>query len=967
MPLRQTREITMFVLRIAASRLAVILALFLLTACGGGGGGGGGGPDLGSAAGLSISPTSIGFSAVQGGTAPASQSIQVTISDPAAYSIIGGHPAGTTPPSWLSMTLTGSGSSWNLNLFITSTSLAPGTYNATVRVLITRIDDTVIAYRDAQVTYTVRNSFATSPGSLAFNYVSGGTLPAAQNVSVTASSPTGWTVSANQGWVSLGTTSGTTPSTVSVSANPAGLSAGTHNAVITFTANGNGATATVNVSLTVSPPVITASPSTLYFMYVRGGTAPGPQSVTVGGTNGLNWTASANQPWVTTDVASGTTPSAVSVSVNPASLPVGIHTAAVTFTAGALTTTLNVSFTVADPVLNVSPASLSISGTAGSTLPQQFLLSLSLSTGAAETWNANAGAPWVVLGQSTGTTPSSLTFNIDTSGLAAGTHTTTITISGAGYWSARTIDVTLNLAAPTLSASPASLAFGGTSGHDLADKTVALSLNTGSNAYNWNISSASSWLQVTPANGSVSATPVNVTVRANAASLPAGATTGTIVFAAQVGGTSVTRTVSVQANLDDHRILASDVGVALTSTPTLSRLTRTLNVHSNRGAVVNWSAASDQAWLAATASGTTTGDLVLTANPTGLAADTVHYATVAITSDEPTVTSTETVRVGLWVGSTTPGATTTIASSFWKVVADPIRPYAYVHSGGTGITVYNVYTGTVVATIPSVAAQLSDMAVARDGSRLFAVDATNFVIVPVDLPAFSIGTGWAIGASVPAYLAYARSNGAGLLLSGNGRIFDATNGSAYAQTFGAGYYGNSVVAASLGGSRFCALVTGLSPYTVTCRPLDHTTTAGGAGQVLLGTAASGSAGSNGKDVALSADGSRAYVASGSPYVFSVYDAATITSGMPVVQSLPANAYPNAIEIGADGRIYGGASVWYGPKDVWIYNGAGVLQSDYYVSGYARSLLDRGIAVSGDGLRMTTLTDDPSLRFTTVGP
>ena len=89
--------------------------------------------------------------------------------------------------------------------------------------------------------------------------------------------------------------------------------------------------------------------------------------------------------------------------------------------------------------------------------------------------------------------------------------------------------------------------------------------------------------------------------------------------------------------------------------------------------------------------------------------------------------------------------------------------------------------------------------------------------------------------------------------------------------------------------------------------------------------------------------------------------------MPVVQTLPGFPYPNIVEIAADGRIFAGASNWYDPVDVWVYDPGGAALATYRIAGYAKSLLDRQLKISGDGIRMITLTDDPALTFTTVGP
>ena len=119
-------------------------------------------------------------------------------------------------------------------------------------------------------------------------------------------------------------------------------------------------------------------------------------------------------------------------------------------------------------------------------------------------------------------------------------------------------------------------------------------------------------------------------------------------------------------------------------------------------------------------------------------------------------------------------------------------------------------------------------------------------------------------------------------------------------------------------------------------------------------------GSNGADVALNRDGTRAFVASGAPYNFRAYD----TSGTPlhVVQILPGDSYPNNIEVTEQGITLAGASVWYGATDIWLYQASGVLLSSHKVAGYARNPLPRQLKASGDGLRLVALTSDPKLVF-----
>jgi hypothetical protein len=397
--------------------------------------------------------------------------------------------------------------------------------------------------------------------------------------------------------------------------------------------------------------------------------------------------------------------------------------------------------------------------------------------------------------------------------------------------------------------------------------------------------------------------------------------------------------------------------------PGLSRLSSTVRVWDDTGAATPWSAVSDQPWLSVTSSGRDGGNLVLTANPNGLLSDRVYYATVSLSSSDANVTHADRIRVGLWVGSAAPQHIL-VSKAFAGVTTDPIRPYAYVHEAGKALMVYNIYTGAVVRTIDPVAPRLADMVASSDGSRLFAVDASNFKVVPIDLDAFTVGAPWALNASASARVSYARLHDTGLLFAGTGAVYIAATGTPLNLHFDAGYYGSALLSVSENGSRLCTLDSGISPYSLHCygiayrAPIRELSFQAGGGAVW-------GAGSNGQDVAVNADGTRAYVASGAPYHFDVYD--PTQSPMPIVQSLPGDAYPNNVEVASDGRVLAGASVWYGDTDVWVYDARGYELDRFKLSGYAKALLPAQLKASGDALRIVALTDDPSLQFVSIGP
>jgi hypothetical protein len=83
-------------------------------------------------------------------------------------------------------------------------------------------------------------------------------------------------------------------------------------------------------------------------------------------------------------------------------------------------------------------------------------------------------------------------------------------------------------------------------------------------------------------------------------------------------------------------------------------------------------------------------------------------------------------------------------------------------------------------------------------------------------------------------------------------------------------------------------------------------------------------------------------------------------------TLGGDAYPNIVEVAADGRLFGGAMFgsFTNNNDVWIYSAEATQLATHQIAGL---LLDRQLKVSGDGIRMITLSDAPALTFTTVGP
>jgi hypothetical protein len=244
------------------------------------------------------------------------------------------------------------------------------------------------------------------------------------------------------------------------------------------------------------------------------------------------------------------------------------------------------------------------------------------------------------------------------------------------------------------------------------------------------------------------------------------------------------------------------------------------------------------------------------------------------------------------------------------------------------------------------------LAISHNGSTLYAVDTSNFKIVPINLDTYVLGTRWSLSGT-PTYprIVYGRTNGFGFVLAGDGRVYEATSGAVLAPTF---FGAVSEIAVARNGSLFCA--------ETVCRSLDYTALRGG--QFSIGALRFLNATDfpdNCKDVAFSNDASRIYLACGAVYHFMVFDGTTLNQ----ISSLAGDAYPNIVEVATGGRIFGGAAT-VGSTDVWVYDASGAPLTTYHVA-TSGQLKDRQLKISGDGIRMITLSDAPALTFTTVGP
>jgi uncharacterized protein (TIGR03437 family) len=433
---------------------------------------------------LSVSPSSLTFSSsVNGSTG--TQSILVNSTSPTAAPLTFNVTASTTTGGngWLGITslsgTTAPGSN-QITVFVAPQNLSAGTYTGAITITSAGVVNSPVTI---PVTFQVSSgSLTVSPTSLAFSFTSSGSNPPAQTVQVTGNGGVlNFTAAANSAvagtnWLSVTPTTGTTPASLSISVNGAGLSPGTYIGTVTVTSpNAANSPATITVTLTVTSGTLTATPAPtaagLTFTQPAGGAAPAVQTIAITGAPGpLNFTASGTTTtgsnWLTVTPASGTTPGTVTVSANAGALPVGTYTGTVTIASpGATGSPLNynVTLNVVTPITIVAaPAALTFGYTLNTAAPAAQTVQITAQGPAgvgtiamfpytATVTTSNSGT-WLSATPATGNVPGSISVAVNPQGLAAGSYTGTITIASGNQNGATPATVTVKLsvtAAPT--------------------------------------------------------------------------------------------------------------------------------------------------------------------------------------------------------------------------------------------------------------------------------------------------------------------------------------------------------------------------------------------------------------------------------------------------------------------------------------------------------------------------------------
>ena len=276
-----------------------------------------------------------------------------------------------------------------------------------------------------------------------------------------------YTLSDNADWLSISPTHGTSTGqvnehTVSVDKSSLPSSPDAYTGVITVESiQAPNSPQQVTVLLNLSeqpPPEISVTPSNVNFSAAAGGSNPPAQTIQVrnSGQGTLNYTLTEDAGWLNVNPTSGTSTGnevAHSLAVDIAGLPTGTYTTDVTIADSnasnspqSVSVTLTIGTTVA-PAIDVSPGSLTFSGTAGGANPATQRIRIRNSGGGTLDYAVTSDVPWTSVTPPSGTSTGqdvSHTVSVNIAGLAMGTYNGLITVSSPNASnSPRAVPVTL--------------------------------------------------------------------------------------------------------------------------------------------------------------------------------------------------------------------------------------------------------------------------------------------------------------------------------------------------------------------------------------------------------------------------------------------------------------------------------------------------------------------------------------------
>jgi len=650
---------------------------------------------------LQLTPAVLSFTGTDGAANPLSQI--VTVSNPGVLSLQWAATSVTSDgSSWLSMYpqsgTVAKGGSQAVTISVNTSTMLPGVYSGSL----TFISQGAIAAENSPQTIFVslvvlpQCSIQVSPGGLTFASAYLQPSPTGKVISLgvsqgcSAALPWSTTVTTSSGgkWLSIGPTGGMTPANPTINVNSTGLSPGTYYGSINF--NWPGGTQNMPITFTVgqtTTPIVTVAPATIAFSGVNGQTVPLTQALTITNTGGgtLAWKASAvtaiGGAWLVVSSRSGTI-------LPHASNPITVTAKLLgTLTAGTYTGTITIVGTdsLGNPA-NGSPISIPVNlvvqapcaiSTATPALafqsvrgqpgpgPQAATITASGACGNALTWTATtAGGMWLTATPATGTVsvtaPSTTSIRVVTTGLAAGPHKGTVTITAidsatkvaVGKPQVITVTLTVQPVCTLQAPSVTKETFSSAAGTNPATQTFAIGV-TGACTGNVTVTptatmaSGTGWLAVSPASATVvSGSSSTFTVTVTSAGLAAGKYTGSISLAAVNGTIAMSgspQVVGITLKVSAKPALTAGPG-SVAFNVSSGIVSKPITITNSGGSALNWTAAlgtgapsyiSLSAASGTNLAGGTTASINVIVDATGLTGGTSVTTSVVVSAIDP--------------------------------------------------------------------------------------------------------------------------------------------------------------------------------------------------------------------------------------------------------------------------------------------------------------------------------------------
>src|SRR6185436_6279651 len=279
---------------------------------------------------IGASPTTLSFTATQGGANPAPQTLSISNTGGGTLNWTANE---TTP--WLTLSTTGGTGNGSITLTATTGSLSVGTTSGTV----TLSGGTGATPVTIPITFTIAAApvppaIGASPTTLSFTATQGGANPAPQTLSIsnTGGGTLNWTANETTPWLTLSTTGGTGNGSITLTATTGSLSVGTTSGTVTLSGSTGVTPVTIPITFTIAAaPNITLNPSSLTYTATQGAANPTNQTVSLTTSSGtFNWTVNDDVTWLTVSPASGSSSSTLTVSVNTAGLTAATQTGTIT-------------------------------------------------------------------------------------------------------------------------------------------------------------------------------------------------------------------------------------------------------------------------------------------------------------------------------------------------------------------------------------------------------------------------------------------------------------------------------------------------------------------------------------------------------------------------------------------------------------------------------------------------------------